>query len=171
MSKRTTEKRDDGMYRVIDSTKPLNLVITPEHLKKSLATKSGGCKDPSQCVIAQAIDEAIPGGFDAIEVGSRITKITCEATKTIVRYSTPAKLKRALQAFDLTGKWNLPAGIYALHAIAGTKQAIGGRPNRWDKKKKQEHPKVPDRFRGRALPTRRISKCPIKGSKPVVVNG
>ena len=152
------EKREEGLYRVMDSDKPLNFIITPAHHKAALESASGGCSCPTECVIAQALDQAIPGGFSKVEVGARITKITCEATMTIVRYSTPAVLKSALQLFDKTKQWDLPPGTYKLYPLDKSLR-MDTKRSRWHTKKK-EKTGVKSSFRCRAIPTRRISKLP-----------
>jgi hypothetical protein len=138
--------------KVVDAKKPLIFKITKAH------HKAAKCKDPSQCVVAQAIQDTLGEHFDRIEIGTNITKVFTP-TK-VIRYSTPSVLSRQIPVFDETGRWDLPfdqeyrlAPVHASHRL--------DRPSRWDKK--VERPpgakKPADRFRGRKLPTRKVSRA------------
>lgn len=90
---------------VEDASKPLRFIIDPVHIE------SGACGDPQKCVIAQSLLDAVPLLSD-VEVGSTITKVVIG--DKCVRYMTPPRLRAALRVFDVTGKWNLPPGVYVL---------------------------------------------------------
>lgn len=103
--------RKDG-WTIQDSNVSLSIQITEEHVKKAV------CKDPTQCVVAQALKQHFSGMLDGFIVGSNITKIFSIGGKTCVRYSTSGPLARSLKAFDETGLWNLTPGIYELKPLA-----------------------------------------------------
>jgi hypothetical protein len=103
--------RKDG-WTLKDSNESLLFTITPEHVKKAK------CKDPAQCVVAQALNSHFNGLLDGFIVGSRLTKIFSIGGKTCVRYSTSGALARSLKAFDETGHWSLKPGVYELKPLA-----------------------------------------------------
>jgi hypothetical protein len=105
--------RKDG-WTLIDSLASLFITITPEHVKKAK------CKDPTQCVVAQALMAHFNGLLDGFVVGSNITKIFSIGGKTCVRYSTSGALARSLKHFDETQQWNLPPGVYELKPLAAS---------------------------------------------------
>lgn len=94
---------------VINANTPLVIEINQEHVQKAK------CKDPAFCVIAQALRDHFGEAVDGFQVGSSLTKIKMD-TK-LIRYSTGSKLRKALIAFDKTGKWNLPPGRYSLNPV------------------------------------------------------
>ncbi len=97
----------DARKAVRNAQKPLVLVITEEHVKR------GKCKDPRQCVIAQALRDSQVGEFaESFMVGPSCTKIVF--AKEIWRYKTPTRLRNALSTFDDTEQWHLPPGTYML---------------------------------------------------------
>ena len=65
----------------------------------------------NDCVIAKALQAVVPG-LERVEVGATITLIF--SNNAAWRYVTPTKLRDGLVAFDSTGVWNLPLGVYAL---------------------------------------------------------
>ena len=125
-----------------------DLTITQEDIQlgETCSTKS--------CVIAEAIKRDTR--IDAVEVGKSITKITIAGVVT--RYSPKASLIKAIDEFDKTGKWNLPPGTYRFYAPKGT-QKLGSRPSRWDKEPKTKTKPGQDKFNGKALPTRKITRA------------
>lgn len=97
----------DAKKKVRNAQRPLELVITKEHVKRAT------CKDPTKCVIAQALHDSPVGEFaESFMVGPSCTKIVF--AKEIWRYKTPARLRNALSTFDETGQWYLPPGTYKL---------------------------------------------------------
>lgn len=96
--------------KVVDATRPLVFRITAKHIA------AAKCKDPQQCVTAQALRDALGDHLEQFEVGGRITKVW--TTDKIVRYETPAALRLALIEFDKTGRWNLPLGTYQVRKPA-----------------------------------------------------
>lgn len=68
--------------------------------------------DKNFCVIAQAL-QAAPW-IKKVEVGARYSRVW-QGT-TVWRYMTPAILRVALNEFDRSGHWGLPAGVYVLKA-------------------------------------------------------
>src|SRR4051812_41236665 len=89
-----------------DAKKPLTFKINHKHV--ALAK----CGDPNNCVVAQAINDALGDYFDGVEVGSSVTKVY--SPDKVLRYATPNKLKRAIPHFDKTKQWDLPPGEYSL---------------------------------------------------------
>lgn len=132
-----------------DAKKPLTFKISPKHV---VVAK---CGDPNNCVVAQAINDALGDYFDGVEVGSSVTKVFSPGK--VVRYATPNKLKRAIPHFDITKQWDLPPGEYSLLPPPASMR-IGARPNRWKKKSVKKTTAGRDMFKGRALPTRRVRK-------------
>lgn len=131
-------------WTIIDANEELLFQIKQLHI--TLAT----CKDPTMCVIAQALRAVLtPLGLDGFIVGSNITKIINFRTKTCIRYSTPHRLANALRTFDKTGEWGLPPDFYTLRPLAKSYR----RGARFDKIKHSGG--VQSKFRGRAAaPTR-----------------
>lgn len=116
-------------YVVQNAEKALPFIITADHIKKAK------CKDPSKCVIAQALDDIPIVGETAedIQVGTTCTKIRMK-TGIVIRYTTPPKLGRAVRHFDETKEWNLPPGNYTLRPYTGGTY-------RWDVKEKRKKEK------------------------------
>ena len=133
--KKTHEQRT-----VKNATHPLTLFISPAHEERAK------CKDPAQCVIAQALADSPLGEVcEGFQVGARCTKVI--TSDLIVRYRTPYKLANALRTFDLTGEWGLPPGEYTLMPYDGGKR-------RWEKARRKGGKQ--DIFHGRrSVPTRR----------------
>lgn len=126
---------------VVNADRPLTLLITEEHIK------SAKCKDPTKCVIAQALHCSSIGQLaEEFQVGATCTKIVLGSQ--ILRYATPYKLRNALRTFDKTGQWHLPPGEYTLNPYKG-----GSR--RWETAKREGGKQ--DVFAGRvSAPTRRV---------------
>jgi hypothetical protein len=137
------------LRKPVDASKPLCFKIKEDHVVVAR------CSDPSKCVIAQALNDALGDFFEGVEVGMTVVKIYTAGKET--RYSTPNKLRRAIPVFDKTGQWNLPPGEYTLLPPSPTVR-LGARPGRWKVKHKKKTKPGRDMFRGRALPTRRISR-------------
>jgi hypothetical protein len=141
----------------VDATDPLPFVITTEHIKNAK------CKDPTKCVIAQALGARFGQFFLGMEVGMTITKI--QTPGMVTRFATPSKLRRQMLVFDKTGQWDLPPGEYTLLPPTGTKK-LGGN-NRWQHKKK-ERTGVQSKYKARALPSRRVTRIETYGKMTVV---
>lgn len=131
----------DKRKKVVNADKVLTIVIMPRHVAEAT------CGDPTKCVIAQSLEEALPNGiFNGVAVGSNCTKI--ELHDRVVRYKTPYKLANALRTFDVTGHWHLPPGQYSLLPYKGAQR-------RWEKAKRRGGKQ--DTFARRiSAPTRRI---------------
>lgn len=140
----TTQKSE-----VADATRSHTFTISKEHIKKAK------CKDPSQCVIAQALNDSMGAFFDGVEVGSTITKVYYPGR--ILRFATPVLLRKALKGFDETGIWDLPEGKYELTPPKGTLR-LGSRPNRWARVSQTKTEPGRDTFSARAMPTRKVSR-------------
>jgi hypothetical protein len=135
----------------------MDLMITSEDIAK------GVCKDPRQCVVAQAILRqlsAVCSGGLQVCIGANISKIWIYETLTKLRYETPPALARALREFDRTRFWNLDPGLCQLKPVSDSYL----RANRWDKKKPVVAGKkgVQSKFKGiwttetpRSAPTRK----------------
>lgn len=139
----------DNRNQVDDAKKPHSFTIRTKHIEKAQ------CGDPAQCVIAQALNDSMGAFFDGVEVGATITKVFYPGR--IVRFATPAKLRKALITFDKTGAWNLPEGTYTLLPPSPTAR-LGGRPSRWAKEHEKKTSPGRDVFGGKALPTRRVKR-------------
>ena len=132
--------------KAVDATKSLSFSITKEHVKRAK------CKDPEKCVIAQALqDSAIGVVFDGFHVGATIVKLV--TGDKVVRYSTPAKLARALKRFDKTKKWGLPVGEYKLNPVCKSLR-LDSRPRRWEKAKRNGGKQSV--FKSNSLPSRQV---------------
>lgn len=137
-----------------DATKSLTIKVSPKHHRAAVSC------DGKHCVLAQAFDDSNVGEFyQGVEVGLTITKITL--ADRILRYATPSALKSHIKNFDQTGKWNLPEGEYTFNPPSPTAR-LGGRPSRWLKHRANTDGSGRDVMKGRAAPTRRISKVTIK---------
>lgn len=134
----------------VDAQKPLSFKIT----RASIVLAK--CKDPTKCVVAQAMMALFGDIFDGIEVGSSITKLYIPGKE--IRYSTPSSLKRAIVIFDNTGLWNLPEGEYTLLPPSKTMR-LNARPNRWNKVSVTKTAKGRDMFRRRALSSRQVKRA------------
>jgi hypothetical protein len=135
----------------VDATRPLTFKITKAFI--ALAK----CKDPSQCVVAQAVMALLGDFFDGIEVGTNITKLYTPSKET--RYSTPSSLRNAIRVWDKTGKWNLPEGEYTLLPVPPSDR-LGARPNRFNRESVTSNGrKGRSMFKARALPTRRVIRA------------
>jgi len=141
--------RNSKIRTVIDAKKPLKVVITEEHQK---CAKPG---DPAHCVVALALNDAFGDIFDGAEVGSSITKVY--TSNRIIRYATPASLKKNIPVFDKTGKWQLPSGEYILLPVPTTAK-LGARGNRWRTYRHKTRRTGRAMFKARALPTRRVMR-------------
>lgn len=136
-------------YRVLENQK-LTLHIVSDDAKKAK------CKDPAQCVVAQAIRRTIGSALDFVEVGPVITKIGVSNGSLMYRLNTPASLRHALIHFDEHKTWHLPEGFYTLHPVSPSCR-LGVRDGRWLDREKYARNKNPLVVR-RTLPTRRVSK-------------
>lgn len=96
--------KDDGSFKEEDATRPLRFEVTDEHVREAKP------RDPCNCVLAKALCDAQPTAV-AASVGVCITKIMFDNGR-VLRYYTPALLKKSLRNFDATGKWDLPVGFY-----------------------------------------------------------
>jgi hypothetical protein len=103
-----TAPKGDRIVRKVKvyTERPLKFEITPQH------EKVAKCKDPCQCVIAQALTEALGPMMQMAIVGATVVKIITD-TKVIM-YRTPQLLKIALQHFDKKLGWPLDPGNYKL---------------------------------------------------------
>ncbi len=140
-------------FKAKDATKPLEFEILAEHVA------AASCGDPEQCVVAQAVRAHCGDLFDVIQVGATVTKLT-RADGIKVRYRTGAILRRALIQFDLTGKWNLPAGIYKLKP-PGPGHRLTDQPNNLHKmtaKQKASPKKGRKRRKNHNTPTRKVAR-------------
>lgn len=143
-------------FRVIEPGKKLVINVLKRHVE------GAKCQDPNNCVVARALDEALPYGLFEVQVGAKITKIFTTCGK-VFRYRTSDALARGLRHFDKHKSWNLAEGSYDLLPLKGGDK-IGGRPDRPENKKKPgDPPKYPQNgrpsgFRGRSMPTRTVEK-------------
>ncbi len=134
---------------IVNANTPLILNINKEHVAKAK------CKDPSSCVVAQALMEHFGPAVDGFQVGASMTKV-CMDTR-IIRYSTGQALRKALIEFDRTGKWNLSPGRYSLRPLS--KCYLRG--NRFAKIKKKRTGKK-SVFAGRSIPSRKaLTVCQL----------
>lgn len=118
----TTKVKTDLRRVVVNADQALTLKITAENIAKAK------CKDPEQCVIAQAIYSSPLGMVATLaHVGASTAKIVC--SDRVIRYKTPAKLAKALSVFDKTGLWHLPVGEYTLLPYTGAQR-------RWESAKR-----------------------------------
>lgn len=149
-AKRAVRKvlRDSEGRVVEDAIFPMYFTITSAHVRKAL------CKDPANCVIAQAVRAKYGFQIVGVLVGPSITKVFMK--DKVLRFKTPAILARALKNFDRTELWDLPPGEYVLHVPKGGDR-IGGRESRWVKHRKGTSGKGRTVFQGRNLPTRHIT--------------
>lgn len=140
-----------GMDKVIakDATKPITIQVSPEHARKAV------CRDGRNCVVAKAFEAHFGEFFEGFEIGTSITKLQCNGR--VMRYGTPANLKKHIQHFDLTGRWDLPEGSYTFNPPSPSAR-LGGRPSRWNKHQNPNRTSGRDAFRARAIPTRRVSR-------------
>jgi hypothetical protein len=97
----------DSIMQAKDATSSISFQITPKHIR------AAKCKNPRECVIAQALRQALPDYLAEIIVGASITKMVM-MDGTVLRYYTPENLRAALKSFDKRGIWNLPTGVYKL---------------------------------------------------------
>lgn len=135
-----------------DATKPLTFKIAAAHVN------GAQCKDPNNCVVAQAVRAALGDFFESIEVGITVTKIYTNGR--ILRYATPHALRRAIPIFDETKRWELPHGEYTLNTVP-PQAKLGARGNRWGRKSKTKTAPGKDVMKPRKLPTRTVSKCRV----------
>lgn len=136
----------------VDAAGALPFVIENKHIV------TGRCGKPGECVVAQALNDALGGMLDGAEVGASIIKVYVGGPDgKCFRYATPARIARQIPVFDKTGQWDLPPGEYTLHPPSPTAR-LGGRPSRWNRKSKKKTKRGRDMFQGRALPTRRVMR-------------
>jgi len=150
MKKTTKKVLKDSEGRVVeDAVFPLNFTITPAHVRKAL------CKNPAQCVIAQAVRAKYGFQFEKILVGGSIIKVFMK--DKVLRFATPRALRKALRQFDKTGLWDLPPGDYTLLPPSPSARLIscgGIRKSRWVNHRKGTDGTGRDGFRGHELPSR-----------------
>lgn len=135
---------------VKDATRSITVRITPQHVRLAK------CGDPAECVIAQALTAALGDMLEGVQVGSTIIKVYVPGK--VLRYTTPAAVRRAIPVFDKTGQWSLPPGEYTL-SVPSTTAKLGGRPNRWAKHRTGTNKSGRDMFRARNLPTRQVMRA------------
>ena len=135
--------------KIVDATMPLKFEITKKHVAQAK------CKDPKQCVIAQAMRAALGDYIQEFEVGARITKVTFAGR--VVRYETPAALRLALRHFDQTGHWDLPEGSYALRKPSKGKRLGDGGGRTGSGPHATKRPK-----KRHAMPTRYVDRVNAK---------
>jgi hypothetical protein len=98
------------------------------------------CKDPTQCVVAQAARRSFGSSIRGVVVGKTVFFIVhkgIDGKHYAIRYNPDSRLKRAIDRFDKTkgqgengqGVWTLPLGTYILKVPSET-NARGGRANR-----------------------------------------
>jgi hypothetical protein len=98
--------------KIINAQRPISFEVTDE------AIKIAKCKDPEHCVIAEALREHFGDLFEAVHVGSNVTKVFL--SDRIIRFSTPKAIKKAIPIFDRTGRWPLEKDeTYTLYAFHG----------------------------------------------------
>jgi hypothetical protein len=148
---RSFKASNGKIYNVVED-KSFSLHVGPDD------AKGAKCKDPAQCVVAQAIRRTIGKDLDFVEVGPTITKIG--VGPVLYRVATPDMLRHALMHFDTHKTWHLAPGFYDFTPMSPTCR-LGGRPNRW-KHRKQYNGKR-KMARSRALPTRRVSAIKLIG--------
>jgi hypothetical protein len=67
------------------------------------------------CIIARALLRSPLGPhITSAEVGTNITKVWSDETRTEVRFHTSAELGQAVRAWDKTKRWSLPDSLYWL---------------------------------------------------------
>lgn len=137
--------------KVVDATMPLKFEITKQNVA------SAKCKDPKQCVIAQAMRAALGDYIEEFEVGAFVTKVTFAGR--VVRYRTPIVLARALRHFDRTGRWDLPPGMYGLRPLSASRR-LGQSAGRT--KNGKANPKAPKKRQ--SLPTRFVDRVIVKAA-------
>lgn len=137
----TTKKvsKTSNELKVVDATEPCPISITVKDIDTAV------CGDPSKCVISAGLTRKFGKDFVAAEVGRTCTKVIL--TDKILRFSTPAKIRRQLPVFDETGMWDLGPGKYTLDLFVKA-------PNRFDKKRYSGG--VKSMFKARAIPSRRV---------------
>lgn len=112
-------------WTIRDSNVSLFITITLAHVKRAV------CKDPTKCVVAQALMDYFHGMVSGFIVGSNITKLINIDSKICTRYTTSGALAKALVNFDKTKLWNLPPGVYELKPLSKSYR----RPPRWKEMK------------------------------------
>lgn len=101
-------KRDGTAYVMVDASRELLLSI------ENCDIDEGRPKSKTRCVIARALMAQLPL-ISRAEVGATVTYTFFPPTNGMVqgfayRYKTPPDLRTALNHFDMTGEWDLPAG-------------------------------------------------------------
>jgi hypothetical protein len=101
----------DG-WKICAANHPLDLRITQQCIDNAV------CSSKKECVVAQAIHRQVWNASDWM-VGSRITIITCEPLKMVIKYGTSKPLAMAIPNFDNSkGKvWDLEPGLYRLNPL------------------------------------------------------
>ena len=57
------------MKKMVNATRPLAFKITPQHVKRAV------CNKPGECVVAQAMQEALGDHFEGFEVGRTVVRV------------------------------------------------------------------------------------------------
>ncbi len=152
---------EGNAYKVMDSKHNFRF-----NIDSTIDAEEAVCSDPRKCVIARAIVRAFQkmGFYDYLihtEIGSSIARFYHPGV--CMRFSMPSVLRKALQDFDRTGKWNLPDGDYVLYAVNESSK-LGARTHRANSWVVGDEPvgKGQSNFKARAIPTRRIANlCSI----------
>jgi hypothetical protein len=82
-------------------------------------------KDPYNCLFKCALQRALGKDFGGAEVLLTITTVVIKHVP--YRYATPAKLRRAIEMYDMTqgGIWVLKPGPLTLHPLPQRKKKVG----------------------------------------------
>jgi hypothetical protein len=144
---------DSEGREIIESPDDVTFVITKKDIE--VAKRCDG----RHCVIACGLSRSFGPLFIDAEVGIRVTKVY--QRDTVIRFSTPLNLRRALKSFDEGDGWNLPPANYTLLAVreqdkVGYKSPEGPRRKSHGKRGKSGH-----RALKRRAPSRKVSKITV----------
>lgn len=92
---------------ILDAKQRLWFSILPKHVQRAKRLS----KD--DCVLAQALKDR--PGIVAVLIGASVSTVTIK--NRVTRYRTPPVLREALNHFDRTGYWGLPAADYFLDVM------------------------------------------------------
>jgi hypothetical protein len=98
------------MLSVCEPVKPFEFEIKSQHTYK--AKRNDACN----CVVARALQDKGKEKLLEVHVLATVTVLIWSGGKCC-RYRTPGVLRRGLEHFDKTGKWNLKPGKYQLAPI------------------------------------------------------
>lgn len=102
------------------------------------------------CIVARALLRSPLGPhITGAEVGTNITKVWSDETRTEVRFHTSDELGKAVRKWDKTGRWTLPDSLYWLRRYPDSLRP-GYRPERLQRARKSVEKK--------AAPSRTILK-------------